>query len=274
VDAFASVRIGRLFVRWLTAGDRVARATADFILLTLARNRAQQELIAINMALGAAVVIGGLARVAQDWSSLTHPRTAILWIPLVLAYTMTIGLRASFFVPSELPAAWMFRANGPDSAASYWSATRAAMLVIIVPPTALMTAASCVPLIGWRMAAIHALSSCVVISVLIEVVALTIGFVPYTRAYPPGHANLKTLWWLYALGLFVVAYWPARVALASLSHPAALLEMTTVLSVIIAVLEVVGRRRSVRRQTSWQNADDSALTVLDIGPISSAPSHT
>ncbi|HEX3704624.1 MAG TPA: hypothetical protein VHU82_14940 [Vicinamibacterales bacterium] len=273
VGAFASVRIGRLLVRWLTAGDRVARATADFILLTLARNRAQQELIAINMALGAAVVIGGLARAAQDWQSLMQPRTALFWIPLVFAYTMTIGLRASFFVPSDLPAAWMFRASGPDSTASYWSATRASMLVVIVPPTALMTAAICAPLIGWRMAAIHTLSSCVVISLLIEVVALTVTFVPYTRAYPPGHANLKTLWWLYALGLFVFAYWPARVELASISRPVPLLEMTASLVLIIAVLEIVGRRRSVRRRASWQDADDSTVTVLDIGPIASAASH-
>ena len=43
---------------------------------------------------------------------------------------------------------------------------------------------------------------------LAEVIALTVDFIPFTRAYQPGHAKLKTLWWLYILGIYVFAYWP------------------------------------------------------------------
>ena len=273
VGAFAGARIGRTLVRLMTAGEPVACATADFILQTLARCRAQQELIAINTALGAAVVIGGLARNVPDLASLARPRTAVLWIPLVLAYSLTIGLRAAFFVPSELPGSWTFRVNGPERTTAYWSATRSSMIAFVVPPTALATVAILVPLLGWRMAAIHTMSACVVAIFVIELVALTVSFVPFTRAYAPGHANLKSLWWVYALGLFTVAYWPARIHLSSIENPGPLFQMTATLAIAIGALDIVGRRRATRWREPWPDApedDLSTVTVLNIGTITSA----
>ena len=145
VGAFAGVRVGRALTRLMIPGDPVAQAAAAFILRTLARCRAQQELIAINAALGAAIVIAGFVRGPHDLASLTRPRTATLWIPLVLAYSVTIGLRASFYVPSELRCSWMFRANGPYPTTAYWSATRASMIAFVVPPTAIVAAAILTP---------------------------------------------------------------------------------------------------------------------------------
>jgi len=214
------------------------------------------------------VVIAGLARGARDVASMTHPRTAVLWIPLLLAYSMTIGLRASFFVPGELRGAWTFRFNGPEPTSAYWSATRASMMAVVLPPTALVAAAILIPFVGWSMAAIHVLGICALVTCLIEVVALTINFVPFTRAYPPGHANLKSLWWLYVLGLFVFAYWPARFEFSSIHNPAPLLEMTAVLAAAIGALDIIGRRRTAQwfaRQDDDQGDDPGSLTVLDIG---------
>ena len=42
-----------------------------------------------------------LSRAGGSFESLTTPRTIVLWAPLLVAYWMTIGVRASFFVPSE-----------------------------------------------------------------------------------------------------------------------------------------------------------------------------
>jgi hypothetical protein len=255
-------------MRLITPGDPVAQATATFILRTLARCRAQQELIAINAALGAALVIAGFVRGPHDWASLTHPRTATLWIPMVLAYAVTIGLRASFYVPSELRGSWTFRVNGPAPTTAYWSATRASMSAFVLPPTALIAGAILVPLLGWKLAAIHTLSMCAIAILLIEIVALTISFVPFTRPYPPGHAHLKSLWWLYVLGLFVFAYWPARIELSSIESPAPLFAMTTALAVAIGGLEIFGRQRAMRwsvAQHDEQGEDPDAMTILDIG---------
>ena len=82
---------------------------------------------AAEAAIGLAIVVAGLSRAAGDTRFVVGLRTAVLWIPLVCAYWIAIGLRASFFVPSELPAAWAVRVNGPDAPCEYWSATRATM---------------------------------------------------------------------------------------------------------------------------------------------------
>ena len=137
-----------------------------------------------------------------------------------------------------------------------------------MPPTAIVAAAILTPLVGWRMAAIHTLSMCAVAIFLIELVALTISFVPFTRAYPPGQANLKSLWWLYVLGLFAFAYWPARIMLSSIQDPAQMIEMVAALAVAISALEIIGRRRSVPAEAPDEQGDDpQSITMLDIGTV-------
>jgi hypothetical protein len=144
------------------------------------------------------------------------------------------------------------------------------MTVLVVPATALVALAILVPILGWGMAAIDTLGMSAVVMFLIELVALTISFVPFTRAYPPGHANLKSLWWLYVIGLFPFAYWPARVELSSIQNPGPLIEMTAALAVAIGALEIVGRHRAVRWRGALQDAPEDGpftITVLDIGAV-------
>src|SRR6185295_14819395 len=101
----------RALARLIVGRNRVARATADFIIQTVVRNRPQQAPIAVNTAIGLAIAVAGLAQRANTIEAFMQPRTAVLWIPLLLGYWATIGLRASFFVPSELRAAWAFQSN-------------------------------------------------------------------------------------------------------------------------------------------------------------------
>jgi hypothetical protein len=198
--------VGRSLARLMVGRDLGARATSDFILLTLARNRTQQAPIAINTALGVAIIMAAVL-------SNMHPRTAILWIPFVVAYWMTIGLRASFFVPSELSASWTFQASASETALPYWSAVRASMIAFVVPRT-LIVVGLLVPFLGWRVTALHAVFVGTLVVLFIEVIALTIDHIPFTRAYRPGHANLKAGGWVvYLLGLYVFAYLPTRLEL-------------------------------------------------------------
>jgi len=272
-ERLRSARVSRILARVLVGGDAVARATSDFILLTIARNREQQAPIAINTAIGAAIVIAALSRSARDLSSLMHPRTAVLWIPLVIGYSLAIGARASFFVPSELPASWVFRANASESGRSCWSAVRASMMALVVPPTLLITAVLTIPLLGWRVAAWHALFVCAVATLLTEVVAQTIHHIPFTRPYQPGHAKLKTRWWIYGLGVLAFAYWPARLELRMLDNPVALLEAVTSMATAIGVLEVAGRRRAgswPMEESAEPAGDVASFTVLDLAGIRTA----
>jgi hypothetical protein len=248
--------------------DAVARATSDFILLTLARNREQQGLIAVNAALVTALAIAGMSHRTRDLADLMHPRTAVLWVPLLMAYGMTIGVRAAAFVPSEVRAAWAFRHNGPEPTPAYWSAARASILAFVLPRT-LVVVALLVPLIGWRVAAWHALIVSALVTLLVEIIALTIDFIPFTRAHEPGHARLKTRWYLYVFGLFAFAYWPVRIELAMLGSPDLVMKMAAVLAGMVAALEVFGRRQSRRwlLQAREELDDSDRIAVLNISGV-------
>ena len=263
--------LSRLLARGMVGRDAVARATSEFILLTLARSRSQRVPIAMNAAIGMAVVVAALSRVVTDLDSLLRPRTVVLWIPLVLAYWLVVGLRASFFVPSELPSAWAFRVNGPEHTPSYWSAIRASTIAYALPRM-LAVIALLVPVVGARVAAWHALVASVLLVLLVEVLALTLRHVPFTREYRPGHARLKSRWPLYLLGMFAFAYWPTQVELRLLQDPGALVTMVTCILMAIVGLEIVGRWMA--RRGTWQyehdEADDS-VTVLDISGALSTP---
>ena len=256
----------RRLARLIVGRDRVARATADFVIQTVARNRPQQAPIAINTAVGLAIAVAGLAQ-AGDVAALMRPRTAVLWVPLLLGYWAAIGLRASLFVPSELPAAWTFLANAPSRSRAYWSGVRAALVALLVPPAVTLTLLLGF-LVGWPVALWHGLIVAAVLVLAVETISLTIDFVPFTRAYPPGHAKLKSLWPVYLLGMFAVALWPTRYEMRILGDPAALLRMVGWIAAAIVVLELVGRRRALKWEV--KPADDvpdglSSVTVLSIG---------
>ena len=131
-----------------------------------------------------------------------------------------------------------------------------------------MTVVITIPLLGWDVAVRHAIVACTMAILLVEVLALTISHIPFTQAYPPGHARLRTRWWVYALGLYAFAYLPARVEPQILEEPAALLGMVACIAAVIGALEVVGRRRVEEWPVQdGQDAEDdlSSVTVLNLG---------
>ena len=154
----ADARARRRLAALLTGRDRVAHATSDFVLTTLARSPVQQAPIAIAASLGVAIVSIALATRDGGFAELRVPRTVVLWIPIVLGYWVIVGLRASFVLPTELKAAWAFRvhvhlppfdsAQGAPSASrgasvSYWAGVRAAMVAFAIGPALFVNALSC-----------------------------------------------------------------------------------------------------------------------------------
>ena len=260
-----SATVSRLAARLLVGGSREARAITDFILITIARNRAQQAPIATAAAIGFAIAMAGLSRGSQDFASLMHPRTIVLWTPLVIGFWIAIGVRQSFFVPSEPQAAWMFRSSASGDPVAIWSAVRASLMVIVLP-TAFLVASGLSGLIGWRLAIVHGWMSCAVLAVLVEVLALTFRHIPFTRPYPPGHARLKTRWPLYLLGMYAAANLPVRLELYLLHGGGSLLLMCVCITVAVTLLDVIGRHaaRRLTEPPEDPEADLSSTTVLDI----------
>ena len=256
--------------RLLAGRNPLARATAEFVVATLMRNRAQQTPIAINAAIAVPIVVGALARAGGDLSALQRPRTIVLWIPLMLGYWATIGLRAAFFVPSELPASWAWRANAPACHAAYWKGTRAAMRTLLIPPALALTACITAPLLGVRIAAWHTAFVAVMFMAIVELVALTIDAVPFTWPYRPGHAKLKTRWPLYLLGMLGFAYWPVRIELMAFNG--AELSLLAWVGAAALAFHLAGRRDahnwSIEPPEDFAE-DEERVIVLAIGAAAS-----
>ncbi|OLB62483.1 MAG: hypothetical protein AUI11_05365 [Acidobacteria bacterium 13_2_20CM_2_66_4] len=233
-------RVSRAVATLFVPRDHVARATSDFILTTIARSRAQQAPIAIGAAVGLALVVLGFVRERGEIAAM------LLVVPLLLAYCTAIGLRASFFVPSELAASWTFHANAPDRSSSYRRGIRASIFGFLAPGAALVALA-----IG---GAGHAVRVALVVVALANLLVLTIDFVPFTRAYEPGHAKLKTRWPLYAFGSYAFSYGALKIPI-----------LYVVLGVL--ALELIGRRTPSRWSAAPREEDFdslSAVTVLDL----------
>jgi len=143
------------------------------------------------------------------------------------------------------------------------------MIPVVLLPALALNSVVIAPLLGWRLAAWHTLVVSAVLILAVEMLSLTINFVPYTRAYEPGHARLKIRWPLYALGMFLVAYVPVQVELAILDRPRWFLLFVAITALAIVIVEIAGRRLGAAwaiEPVEWEDSD--AATVLNIGNVS------
>jgi hypothetical protein len=122
------------------------------------------------------------------------------------------------------------------------------------------------PAVGFRHAAWTALLAGAMTVMLAEGAALSIATVPFTRPYVPGHARLRTRWPLYALGVYLCAYRPARMVL--LADDETLVALLAFVVAVAVTLHVLGRRlRTSGEEPAGEDTDEvSSVTVLALGP--------
>jgi hypothetical protein len=257
--------LGGRIARRLVGRDPVARAALDFLLITLARNRALHTMITMNAAVAIPVVAAALWHTGMDLSALARPRTIVFWIPLVAAFWVVIGVRASFFVPSELSAAWTLDTNAPTTSHAYCDAARAAIVGLVLPFVLVVSATVTTGLLGWQVAVWHTLFVAGVVALLVEIILLTVDQVPFTRAYPPGHAKLRTRWLLYLFGMYACAYWPVQVELRFIAHPAAMTGLIALTFAATTVVAMWSRRRSGWSLQLREEAETEVDEITSLG---------
>jgi hypothetical protein len=146
------------------------------------------------------------------------------------------------------------------------------MIAVALLPAVAVNAMLVAPLVGLKIAAAHTLVVAVVLILMVDMLSLTINFIPYTRVYEPGHAKLKTRWPLYLIGMFMVAYVPVRFELAALANNLSLLWVAAGAAAGTAAAEIVARRTAIEWKIEPGELEDSeAATVLNIGNVSRAP---
>lgn len=144
------------------------------------------------------------------------------------------------------------------------------MFAFAIGPALFVNAVVVLPLLGWRVAAIHMLVVGLAIAITAQFASLLVEAIPFTRAYPPGHAKLKTRWQLYLLGMWAIAYLPVRMELQVLNDAWGLGVLIAKGLAVLAVLEIAGRYRArkwtIPPESELDDADPEALTFLNLGP--------
>ena len=261
--AVGGAHVSRLAARAFGGSNRIARATADFVLTSVARNRAQQAPIAINAAIGLALVVAKLAPQEGGVSPVLQNPSLVLAIPLMLTYWAAIGIRAAFFIPAELKAAWTFRANAPAAVSGYALGTRAAIVGFALPAAFAGALAT-----GWWAGAasgaiLHGAFAVLLTVALADVLALTVGQIRL-RARIPGHARLRTRWPFYLFGALLFGD-RRRARDAPLESPRQVRDARLIATIIVVSSGrcAGGRRWRVDRMPRRQ--DESEVTVLGLG---------
>jgi hypothetical protein len=259
-------RLARTLARAMTGSNRVAHATSEFILMTIVRNRTQQAPIAINAALGLGMLIvrfeGGMA-----FSTVIRTPEIALAIPMMMLFWVSIGIRASFFVPSELPAAWAFRANAPGATSAYARGARAAIIGLLAPPAVLLALVTAAPTLGSRAAILHAAFLVLVLVALADFIVLTVDHIPFTRPYVPGHAKLRARWPLYLFGAYGFAWGLTALELYAWNGTQGTVMLLSLTALVVGVFELAITGHAIK--AGALNDDDfedepSNLTLLDL----------
>jgi hypothetical protein len=264
IRVVSGARLPRAVARLFAGSDRSAQALSGFLITTLVRNRTQQASVAMNAAI--AVVIAALD-LSIHRADLTSRLSVFSPLPWLLVFWLAVGLRASFFVPSELPAAWIFRIGDRDGVRFRHAAVRGALAGMLVP-VAIVCAGAFSIAAGWVALTRHLTVAVLATILLVELVACTVPFTPYSRPYQPGHAQLKTRWPLYAMASYVFAYRLPAVERACWTQPARFAALVFGLAILTIAIDLTARRRSasaVVQPIDEIAFDDTEITLLGIG---------
>jgi hypothetical protein len=244
------------------------RAALEFTLITLARSRNHQLLVASYT--GAAIALCGavLLRAAGVGGvpGLAHLRVAVLWVPLVLFLFMLLGIRAAFRLPSELSGSWTFHFHAREPARVYAAATRRTALIVAVVPVLAVAFPIYAMLFGPTIAAIHVVFCALMGVGLVEWLFRRFDQIPFTRAYGAGESRDRRWWW--PMAVFVLeayAHWPVAAEIRLLQAPE---HAPLVLSLMLIAVVLSGWRCRARlpleMPLAFEVHTESALSTLDL----------
>jgi hypothetical protein len=242
-------------------------AVLSFTLVSMARSRKHQLLLAAYAGAGLALVTAALVHGAARGgvASLARPRVAVLWIPLVMMLWLLVGLRAAFRMPTELAASWTFHVNASGPARAYAPAARTAAALIVLAPVLTIALVGYTWLFGWTIAAIHVAFCALMGATLLEVLLARFDQIPFTRAYEAGRANVRVWWPLYVFGLEAYAHWPVYLERWMFRQPGRSINVLIVMTAAwLAVRWCCRRSISKTSALVFEVTPEPALTTLEL----------
>jgi hypothetical protein len=199
---FALVALLSRLVRATFVRRPEEQAICAFVLRAVARSGRHSMLMSIyvgaGLALMATSIIPAVARFGYE--AFAAPGVAMLSPPLVMSVAIAVGTRILMTIPVDLPARWVFQTTALVPR-RIDAAVHKAMVLLVVPPVALVAGISAWvlwgPAIAWR----HAVFCTSLTLVLCEVLLGSFKGSPMTRQYVPGRSRFH-MWWAFYLTAF------------------------------------------------------------------------
>lgn len=212
------------FPDWWIA-DPVQRGLARFVSKTLLRSEPHCLLVGASLGWGLVLASQTLTDELSAQPAPTNrlPTRDLLSLPLMLAYCLLCGLRASFELPATWRAHWFFPLLVPPDAGPARAVARRLLWMAITPFVLLPCALVLSLWWDWRIALFHTLVVIALSALLIECLLLRLHKIPFTCTLPPFRNYVIVLALLFVVGYFVftglggaLAYWlmqqPLRIA--------------------------------------------------------------
>jgi hypothetical protein len=200
-------RVGRTLLN-----HPVQRACFRFIGAVLSRSTKHQVFLSVYLAVGLSLGLSSLFVINPTAGfPFSISKDGMLALPLILSFFVVSGLRATFNIPYELPANWIFQTTDTHDSRQHVNATRKWVAVSGVLPLALCVSAIEFAYWSWMDAAFHLVFEGIVSLALLEILFINFRKVPFTCSYYPGKRNLAIVAGVYLFGF--TAYSSSMVAI-------------------------------------------------------------
>jgi hypothetical protein len=174
------------------------QAIAAFLLRAISRSSRHSMLMSIYIGAGLAMmvtfVLPDLLR--SGLAALATPSLPVLALPLVLSVGLAVGIRILITIPAEMPARWIFQTSALTPR-RVDAATHKALILVVLPPVAMLAFATAAPLWGVPLGLTHAVFCSALGLLLCETLMIRFHGVPLTRPYVPGGSRFHILWGAY-----------------------------------------------------------------------------
>lgn len=224
------------------------RACHRFATRALFRGESHRMVIAVSVGLGWILALQALSGAPRSPNG--APPFALLLAPLMVSYTLILGLRVALYLPPSLPANWIFRAVlDPRANVTMGVARRLAVgfaaVFVLLPFFAL----------SWRtgslgFATLHTLYVLAFLLCLIELQFSGYRKIPLGCPRPEFHQNLVAMCLAQLLGFFAFTRAGASLERALLGRPRLLLAIPVAMWAVSRWK--VRRRRMAREAGEWE----------------------
>jgi hypothetical protein len=236
------------------------RASFYFIGRIFGRSAKHRLFMAMYGGVGLAVAISSLFVLRRDVNFvLSISRQGVLEAPLVLSFVVISGFRATFNIPYELGANWMFQITSGSHAAEYLSAIRKWVFLRAIVPVYAALAPLEFSFLDVREAVFHFAFALAIAALLIEFFFLHFKKVPFTCSYLPAKSHLAFLAGAYLYGFTIYTFTVASLERRVAESPA---RIVIFFLFVVAVLISASWYRRVSRRGRLQIIYEDNADVL------------